>query len=225
MPTIVFASPKGGVGKSTSAVLLATELARKGAAVTIIDADPNKPVSDWAKRAGPPRKPHSSLRRHRGNRHRRDRGGRPQDALRGGGSRGHGLDDGRLCDQPGGPGHHPDPGLPAGRSPGRQGDQADPPAGKGLRPHDPVRDPVYPHERRHPAPDPAAHPGRIQKARRAGLRHAHARARCLPGDLLLRRHAGKPEPAAGQQSGRRRRQRPRLRRRGRRHAARRAAAA
>lgn len=54
MPTIVFASPKGGVGKSTSAVLLATELAQKGAAVTVIDADPNKPVSQWAKRAGRP---------------------------------------------------------------------------------------------------------------------------------------------------------------------------
>ena len=26
MPTIVFASPKGGVGKSTAAILLATEL-------------------------------------------------------------------------------------------------------------------------------------------------------------------------------------------------------
>jgi chromosome partitioning protein len=54
MPTIVFASPKGGAGKSTSAVLLATELALKGAAVTVIDADPNKPVSEWAKRAGCP---------------------------------------------------------------------------------------------------------------------------------------------------------------------------
>lgn len=54
MPTIVFASPKGGAGKSTSAVLLATELALKGAAVTIIDADPNKPVSKWAKREGRP---------------------------------------------------------------------------------------------------------------------------------------------------------------------------
>ncbi len=54
MPTIVFASPKGGVGKSTSAVILATELAGKGAAVTIIDADPNKPVSRWAKRPGKP---------------------------------------------------------------------------------------------------------------------------------------------------------------------------
>ena len=54
MPTIVFASPKGGAGKSTSAVILASELAGKGAGVTIIDADPNKPVSRWAKRPGKP---------------------------------------------------------------------------------------------------------------------------------------------------------------------------
>src|SRR4051794_35055786 len=54
MPTIVFASPKGGAGKSTSAVILATELAGKGATVTITDADPNKPVSRWAKRPGKP---------------------------------------------------------------------------------------------------------------------------------------------------------------------------
>lgn len=54
MPTIVFASPKGGVGKSTSAVLLATELATRGATVTTIDADPNKPLSRWAKRPGKP---------------------------------------------------------------------------------------------------------------------------------------------------------------------------
>ncbi len=54
MPTIVFASPKGGAGKSTSAVVLATELAGQGASVAIIDADPNKPVSRWAKRPGKP---------------------------------------------------------------------------------------------------------------------------------------------------------------------------
>lgn len=54
MPTIVFASPKGGAGKSTSAVLLGTQLAHEGAAVTIIDADPNKPVSRWAKLPGKP---------------------------------------------------------------------------------------------------------------------------------------------------------------------------
>jgi chromosome partitioning protein len=54
MPIIVFASPKGGAGKSTSAVLLASELARKGAAVTVIDADPNKPLSQWSRRPGCP---------------------------------------------------------------------------------------------------------------------------------------------------------------------------
>jgi chromosome partitioning protein len=54
MPTIVFASPKGGVGKSTAAVLLATELAGFGAGVTMIDADPNKPLSLWARRPGKP---------------------------------------------------------------------------------------------------------------------------------------------------------------------------
>jgi len=54
MPTIVFACPKGGVGKSTAAVLLATELAGFGAGVTMIDADPNKPLSQWAKRPDKP---------------------------------------------------------------------------------------------------------------------------------------------------------------------------
>jgi len=54
MPTIVFANPKGGAGKSTSAVLLATQLAHKGAEVTILDADPNKPISHWEKRGRVP---------------------------------------------------------------------------------------------------------------------------------------------------------------------------
>src|SRR3954462_2583042 len=53
MPTIVFANPKGGAGKSTSAVILASQLARRGTQVTILDADPNKPVSEWAKRGVP----------------------------------------------------------------------------------------------------------------------------------------------------------------------------
>jgi len=52
MPTISFASPKGGAGKTTSALLLATELARKGAGVTLIDADPNMPISKWQRRGG-----------------------------------------------------------------------------------------------------------------------------------------------------------------------------
>lgn len=54
MTVVVFANSKGGAGKSTSAVILATELALKGAAVTMIDADPNKPLSEWARRAGRP---------------------------------------------------------------------------------------------------------------------------------------------------------------------------
>jgi chromosome partitioning protein len=54
MPTIAMVTPKGGAGKSTSAVILGSELARRGAAVTMIDADPNRPVSDWAKLPGRP---------------------------------------------------------------------------------------------------------------------------------------------------------------------------
>lgn len=54
MPICVFASSKGGSGKSTSSLLLAAELARKATAVTVIDADPNQPINDWAKL---PRKP------------------------------------------------------------------------------------------------------------------------------------------------------------------------
>jgi hypothetical protein len=38
----------------TSAVLLATELAQRGAAVTIIDADPNQPVLRWSSKPGKP---------------------------------------------------------------------------------------------------------------------------------------------------------------------------
>jgi chromosome partitioning protein len=47
MPTIAFVSPKGGVGKTTSAFLLATTFARI-CDVTIIDADPNHPIETWA---------------------------------------------------------------------------------------------------------------------------------------------------------------------------------
>lgn len=52
MPTIVFASPKGGAGKTTSAFILATELADLGMDVTVIDADPNHPIAGWVKRGG-----------------------------------------------------------------------------------------------------------------------------------------------------------------------------
>jgi len=53
MPTIVFATPKGGAGKSTAAVILATQFASKGAAVSLLDADPNKPLSEWARLSTP----------------------------------------------------------------------------------------------------------------------------------------------------------------------------
>ena len=43
MPTIVIASPKGGVGKSTTANILMTCLAGRGASVIGIDADLNRP--------------------------------------------------------------------------------------------------------------------------------------------------------------------------------------
>jgi len=48
LPTIVFVSPKGGAGKTTSSLILAEQLAR-GADVTVIDADPNRPIASWAK--------------------------------------------------------------------------------------------------------------------------------------------------------------------------------
>lgn len=54
MPVIAFSSPKGGAGKTTAATLIATELAQINASVTIIDADPNRNVVDWAKLPGLP---------------------------------------------------------------------------------------------------------------------------------------------------------------------------
>lgn len=54
MPVIAFANPKGGAGKTTTALLLATELAAKGAAVAIIDADPERWISQWARLPGKP---------------------------------------------------------------------------------------------------------------------------------------------------------------------------
>ena len=53
MPTIAFVSPKGGAGKTTSAFLLSTALARFQP-VTVIDADPNHPIQTWAKGGNAP---------------------------------------------------------------------------------------------------------------------------------------------------------------------------
>ncbi len=52
MPVIVFASSKGGAGKTTSAFLLATELAHRGLKTHVIDADPNHPIAKWGEGGG-----------------------------------------------------------------------------------------------------------------------------------------------------------------------------
>lgn len=54
MPVISFANPKGGAGKTTSALLLASELAAKGASVVLVDADPEKWISQWGALPGKP---------------------------------------------------------------------------------------------------------------------------------------------------------------------------
>lgn len=52
MPVISFANTKGGAGKTTAVLLLATELARKGYRVTILDADPQHWISRWHEVSG-----------------------------------------------------------------------------------------------------------------------------------------------------------------------------
>ncbi|WP_306666057.1 ParA family protein, partial [Escherichia fergusonii] len=49
MPVISFVSSKGGVGKTTSAVVLAGEFAAAGRKVCLIDADPNRPLEAWVR--------------------------------------------------------------------------------------------------------------------------------------------------------------------------------
>lgn len=48
MPTIVFASSKGGVGKSTTALAFSQCLVKQGFSVSLLDADPNAPLTKWA---------------------------------------------------------------------------------------------------------------------------------------------------------------------------------
>jgi chromosome partitioning protein len=49
MPTIAFVSSKGGVGKSTSALLLALGLVRRGLPLALVDSDPNLPLTAWSR--------------------------------------------------------------------------------------------------------------------------------------------------------------------------------
>jgi len=58
MPVIVFASSKGGSGKTTACVTLSGELARQGEKkninISLIDADPNQHSAKWALKEGCP---------------------------------------------------------------------------------------------------------------------------------------------------------------------------
>lgn len=48
MFTITFANPKGGSGKTTSAMLLAEQIHEAGGSVAILDCDPNQNIIQWA---------------------------------------------------------------------------------------------------------------------------------------------------------------------------------
>ena len=52
MPVITFANTKGGAGKTTAVLLLATELERMGHRVTILDADPQYWINRWFEHTG-----------------------------------------------------------------------------------------------------------------------------------------------------------------------------
>lgn len=49
MPVIVPINPKGGSGKSTTSLALATALAASGASVKVIDADPQASIVEWGR--------------------------------------------------------------------------------------------------------------------------------------------------------------------------------
>lgn len=49
MFTITLANPKGGSGKTTSAMLLAEQIHHAGGTVAILDCDPNQNIALWAK--------------------------------------------------------------------------------------------------------------------------------------------------------------------------------
>src|SRR5215210_9151489 len=55
MPVVAVINSKGGVGKTAASLLIGTVLAEQGAAVSIIDADPNRHLVAW--RTGPSKSP------------------------------------------------------------------------------------------------------------------------------------------------------------------------
>ena len=59
MPVVTFANTKGGAGKTTAVLVMASELASRGHRVTILDADPHGWLARWALRS--PRFPQLSV--------------------------------------------------------------------------------------------------------------------------------------------------------------------
>ena len=55
MPVVSMVSSKGGAGKTTTALILAGEFAEAGKTVTLVDADPNRPIEAWSKRGEVPK--------------------------------------------------------------------------------------------------------------------------------------------------------------------------
>ena len=55
MAVISFANTKGGAGKTTALLLLATELIRRGKSICIVDTDPQRWISRWFEAASSPR--------------------------------------------------------------------------------------------------------------------------------------------------------------------------
>ena len=54
MPTISIVNTKGGVGKSTTALVLAQVFARNGTKTALLDADPNQPLIAWQEKTREP---------------------------------------------------------------------------------------------------------------------------------------------------------------------------
>jgi chromosome partitioning protein len=54
MPVISFASSKGGVSKTTTAIAVGVDLALQGISVSMLDADPNAHLTFWAAKAAIP---------------------------------------------------------------------------------------------------------------------------------------------------------------------------
>jgi chromosome partitioning protein len=49
---VSFASTKGGVGKTSLVMALATDLRRRGRSVLLLDCDPNRHLAEWVRRRG-----------------------------------------------------------------------------------------------------------------------------------------------------------------------------